>query len=330
VDLANFEVVNLVKQLAKKEKSAALAQLASRLAAVIKYGSTVGEDPFAKIKAMITDMISKLQNEASSEASHKEYCDKEMASTKEKIEELTSSIDTFKAKVDKVKATSVTLKGEVQTLNAEQAQLAKMQVEMNDVRTSEKAAFVHTKADLEQGLQGVRQALDVLREYYAAKEGGEAMLQQPEPPRPEVHSKADGAGGSIIGILEVVESDFAKNLAEEETEEADSQSEYDKTTQANKITRAMKEQDVKYKTEEHTGLDKAIADLSSDRQTAGSELSAVLEYLSKLNERCIAKPETYEARKGRREAEITGLKQALAILDGEAAFLQRGLRGSVH
>jgi len=121
-----------------------------------------------------------------------------------------------------------------------------------------------------------------------------------------------------------------KNLAEEETQEADAQSEYDKTTQANKITRAMKEQDVKYKTEEHTGLDKAIADLSSDRQTAGSELSAVLEYLSKLNERCIAKPETYEARKGRREAEIAGLKQALAILDGEAAFLQRGLRGSVH
>merc|ERR1719506_251598 len=109
-----------------------------------------------------------------------------------------------------------------------------------------------------------------------------------------------------------------KNLAEEETQEADAQSEYDKTTQANKITKAMKEQDVKYKTEEHTGLDKAIADLSSDRQTAGTELSAVLEYLGKLNERCIAKPETYEERKRRREAEIAGLKQALSILNGES------------
>merc|ERR1719277_2879005 len=61
VDLANFEVVNLIKQLAKKERSAALAQLATRLAAAIKYGSSAGEDPFAKVKAMITDMIDKLQ-----------------------------------------------------------------------------------------------------------------------------------------------------------------------------------------------------------------------------------------------------------------------------
>merc|ERR1719401_1461572 len=77
VDLANFEVVNRIKQLAKKERSAALAQLATRLAAVIKYGSSSGEDPFAKVKAMITDMIGKLQQEASAEASHKEYCDTE-------------------------------------------------------------------------------------------------------------------------------------------------------------------------------------------------------------------------------------------------------------
>jgi len=135
---------------------------------------------------------------------------------------------------------------------------------------------------------------------------------------------------SIIGILEVVESDFARNLAEEETEEADAQSEYEKTTQANKITKATKDQDVKYKTEEHTGLDKAIAEQTGDRQTASTELSAVLEYLGKLNERCIAKPETYEERKRRREAEISGLKQALSILNGESAFMQRGLRGAVH
>jgi len=329
-DLANAEVVNLIKKLAEKQHSSGLAQLASRISTVIRYGALGGDDVFAKVKGLIRDMIDRLVAEAGAEASEKAFCDEETAKTTAKKSELQDDIAKLTAKIDQAAARSTRLKDEVKELQGELAALAKMQAEMDATRQEENAAFTQAKADLEQGLQGVRQALDVLREYYAAKEGGEAMLQQPEPPRPEVHSKADGAGGSIIGILEVVESDFAKNLAEEETEEADSQSEYDKTTQANKITRAMKEQDVKYKTEEHTGLDKAIADLSSDRQTAGSELSAVLEYLSKLNERCIAKPETYEARKGRREAEIAGLKQALAILDGEAAFLQRGLRGSVH
>merc|ERR1719254_374053 len=148
-----------------------------------------------------------------------------------------------------------------------------------------------------------------------------SFMQQPA--KPEQHEKASGAGGSIINILEVCESDFATNLAKEESEEADAQEEYEKTTQENKITKATKEQDVKYKTQESVALDKTISELSSDRETTSSELSAVMEYYGKIKERCIAKPETYEDRKSRREAEIAGLKEALTILENEAAFLQR-------
>merc|ERR1719445_1099362 len=98
-------------------------------------------------------------------------------------------------------------------------------------------------------------------------------------------------------MLEVVESDFAKNLATAETEEDDSQSQYDTMTQQNKITTTIKDQDVTYKTQEFKGLDKSVADLSGERETTNAELSAVLEYDSKIKERCIAKPETYEERK---------------------------------
>merc|ERR1719218_132145 len=154
-----------------------------------------------------------------------------------------------------------------------------------------------------------------------------SAMQQPA--MPVKHSKAGGAGGGIINILEVVEADFAKNLAETETQEADAAAEYEKTTQENKVTKTMKEQDVKYKTQEFTGLDKAIAEMTSDREGKNSELSAVLEYYEKLKDRCIAKPETYEERKRRREAEIAGLKEALRILEEEAAFVQRGARSGL-
>merc|ERR1719498_1850954 len=56
-DLANSEVITLVKKLAKDHHSAALAQLASRISAVIKYGQAGGDDPFTKVKGLITDMI---------------------------------------------------------------------------------------------------------------------------------------------------------------------------------------------------------------------------------------------------------------------------------
>merc|ERR1711904_499111 len=95
---------------------------------------------------------------------------------------------------------------------------------------------------------------------------------------PKKHTKAAGAGGSIIDILEVCESDFTKNLATEETEEADAIAVYEKTTQENKMSTTMKSQDVKYKTKEFKTLDKSISDLTGDRETTSTELSAVLQY----------------------------------------------------
>merc|ERR1712024_24688 len=94
----------------------------------------------------------------------------------------------------------------------------------------------------------------------------------------------------------------------------------------NKVTKTMKDQDVKYKTAEVKSLAKAIAELSSDKETLSTELAAVNEYYAKIKDRCIAKPETYEERKARREAEINGLKEALQVLETETAFVQRTAR----
>ena len=84
-------------------------------------------------------------------------------------------------------------------------------------------------------------------------------------------------------------------------------------TQENAITKASKDQDIKYKSAEAASTDKEIAELASDRETTNSEHAAVLEYLEKLNSRCVAKPETYENRKQRREAEIAGLEEAIGV-----------------
>jgi len=119
-------------------------------------------------------------------------------------------------------------------------------------------------------------------------------------------------------------------LATEETEEDTAQADYERMTQENKVTKSLKDQDVKYKSKEASSLDKSVADLTADRETSDSELRAVLEYYAKIKERCIAKPETYEARKQRRTAEIKGLKEALNILEDETALVQRGKRNLRH
>mmetsp|Transcript_15651 Transcript_15651/g.41443 ORF Transcript_15651/g.41443 Transcript_15651/m.41443 type:complete len:705 (+) Transcript_15651:71-2185(+) len=337
-DLAKSEVVTMVKSLAKKHHSAALAQLASKIAAVVKYGALGGEDPFGKVKGLISDMISKLEKEMNEEASEKKFCDEQMSKTDTKKQELDYDLNKMTAKIDQAASASAGLKAEVQELQAELASGLKSQAEMDVIRREESSAFVQAKSDLEIGLEGVRKALGVLREYYggaAAAAASAAMLQDDQPPVPEKHEKAGGAGTSILGILEVVESDFATNLAKEESEESDAQAVYEKMTEENKLTKTSKDQDVKYKTAEAQSLDKTISDLSSDRETTNTEHAAVMEFYAKIKERCIAKPETYEERKRRRVEEIAGLKEALNILEQETAFVQRpgrkgrSFRGSV-
>merc|ERR1719420_673107 len=331
-DLANVEVVRLVKKLAKEHHSAALAQLASRIGSVLRYGAADGDDVFAKVKSLITDMISKLEAEAKSEATEKAYCDEELSKTEAKKSELESTISKLSSKIDLAAAKSAELKEDVKTLQAELAALAKQQASMDEIRAEEKAAYDTAKAELELGISGVQKALGVLKDYYQGaafvQAGTDLTGVMQQPAAPKKHSAASGAGGSIIDILEVCESDFAKNLASVEQEEADAISTYEKTTQENKLSTTMKSQDVKYKTKEFKGLDKSISDLSGDKDTTSTELSAVLDYYGKIKDRCIAKPESYEERKARREAEIKGLKEALTILENETALVQRKRRGS--
>merc|ERR1719230_2013227 len=118
-------------------------------------GAVTGDDPFAKVKGLISEMIDRLMKEAEEDAAHKGYCDKEMSETKAKKEELTDEISALTTKIDSMSAQSAKLKEEVATLSKELSDLATSQAEMDKVREEEKAAFDKNKAEMEQGLEGV-------------------------------------------------------------------------------------------------------------------------------------------------------------------------------
>merc|ERR1711957_1084231 len=76
-DLANYEAVRLVRDLAMKQNSRSLAQLASRMAAAFRTGSAEGAG--AGIVGLISDMLERLEAEAAADATEKAYCDKELS-----------------------------------------------------------------------------------------------------------------------------------------------------------------------------------------------------------------------------------------------------------
>jgi hypothetical protein len=207
-DLVKSEVLTAVKGLARRSHSAALAQLASKMSVIMQYGGSNQAHVFAKIKGLVQDMIAKLEKEAEEDAAEKAYCDEELAKTEAKKQELDDEIAKLTSKIDKAAAKSTRLKGEVKEAQATLAALAKTTAEMNKLRQEKNADYKQAKADLELGLGGVPKALEVLREYYV---GAAGMIQSDssfcafmqQPAKPAKHENSSGAGGSIIGILEV-------------------------------------------------------------------------------------------------------------------------------
>merc|ERR1719352_1482607 len=178
------------------------------------------------------------------------------------------------------------------------------------MRSEEKASFMKVESDLTQGINGVKLALKTLNDYYSGK--------------------GKGSSNAIIALLEVAESDMSKDLSEATAIEKTAETDYEAQTKENELTKTTKTQDEKYKTKEFTSLDKAVTDLSSDLAGVQTEQDAVLEYLAKINERCVAKVEPYAEIKARREAEIAGLKDALETLEEETALIQKASKRSLR
>eukprot|EP00933_Yihiella_yeosuensis_P071816 TRINITY_DN80057_c0_g1_i1.p1 TRINITY_DN80057_c0_g1~~TRINITY_DN80057_c0_g1_i1.p1 ORF type:complete len:709 (+),score=238.47 TRINITY_DN80057_c0_g1_i1:60-2186(+) len=315
------KAIHRVKSLALQQDNPILAQLATRMESALRHRSSSGADPFEKVKGMITGMIDKLQKEAIADADKKAYCDREMNTAKGKQEKKSNAIKRLNSKVEQGAAKSAKLKTEIAQLQKELTAIAEMQGELDKIRKEEADAFKKQVPELKGAVEGLNLAIKVLREFYGGKEDGK--------------ERSSGA----VAMLEVAQSDVAKNIADLETAEQRSKEEYNKMTRENKVAKTAKDADVKYKSKESAELDQAVTEASSDLTTTQEELDAINEYLKDVEKQCVVQPESFEERNARRKAEISGLKEAMTILEGSGpgeetppALLQvssKALRGIV-
>ena len=141
---------------------------------------------------------------------------------------------------------SAQLKEEVAALEKALSEISAGQAAMDKIRAEEHAAFTSTKAELTEGIQGVQQALRRLKDYYGQDT--------------HTHDEARGAGAGIIGLQELVESDFTSGRAEATQSESSSQFSYEREAKDNQVETTAKNADVKYMTRESTSLDKWTLD----------------------------------------------------------------------
>jgi chromosome segregation ATPase len=287
----------------------------------MQAASAAQSDPFVKIRGLIDQMITKLQNQAAEEATHDAFCKEETSKSTKNRDVKTGLVSKHQTRIDKAKSATAQLKQEVQDLQDEIGEITNSKSKAAEIRNKENAEYKKASADYKASAEAVTHAIEVMREFYGDKQ---ASLLQSSVPAPAFGGARSDSSNGIVSFLEVAQSDFTRLLAEAEATESEAADAFQKLSQDAQVSLATKKADVKGKESEIKSLHVALSNSENDLETSSKELDAVLEYLEKLRPQCTSKAQTYEERKAKRDAEIAGLKDALEILNGEApAFLQR-------
>jgi hypothetical protein len=307
---SQVKVVAFLKNQAGKLNSRLLSVLATKVA----------NDPFKKVKKMIKDLIVKLMEEANDEAEHKGFCDMEMATNKNTRDKKSEDVINLTAQIDELKASIAKIAQDIEGLSAEIAELDAAVAKATTERDEEKAKNTVIIKDAQGAQAAVKQALAVLNEFYEKAGEATALVQEhQEPPATfdEPYKGMGGESGGVVGMMEVIQADFARLESETTTAEGEAAKEYNEFMDDSRLSKTNKSADLDHKQEKKADQSTALASAETELAGTQKELDSANAYFDKLKPQCMAPEVSFEDRQARRKEEIESLQMALQILQGE-------------
>merc|ERR1719473_262296 len=203
-------------------------------------------------------------------------------------------------------------------------------------RDEEKAENANTVSEAKAGLEAVNMAIDVLDKYYKtnAKNKVDLSLVQRGPlddapdagfDNGEAYTGAGGEAGGILGMLDVIKSDFERTISMTEKAEAEAAADNLEFMTKSGMSLAEKTMAEKQKTTQNEDAKDKISVANDGLDSQSSTLSESIKELMELKPVCVDTGMSYEERVARREDEIESLKKALCILTAYAEYGPDGL-----
>jgi len=290
-------------------------QLGSRVLSSLAL--RVDADPFQKVKRLIQDLIFRLQEEATGEAEQKGWCDAELATNRQTRAEKTQAVETLTAEIDQLEASIAKLSEDIAALSKAVAGVNVAMKTATSLRQQEKEKHVQAIANAQEAQTAVAQALTVLQEFYSKAGDATAFVQRQSATLGSPYKGMQSESSGIIGMLEVVQSDFARVESETKGAETSAQKEYDIFMTDSQVDKASKEKDIEHKMSKKQDALQALTEKEEDIEGTQKELHAALSYFDKLKPSCVDSGVSYDDRVARRKEELESLMQALRILNGE-------------
>lgn len=315
-------IINLLRNEGKHLQSAMLTSLASQIA----------EDPFAKVKTLLEELIERLLKQASNEATQKGWCDKSMNAASQRRDFAAEEIRELNGNMAELEALRDRLGEEIVVLVSEVERLEKEQTNANADRAAEKIENAATLAEAQAGKEAVEEAIQLLDRFYktAAKGTVDLSLLQRGPATNdapdtdfdagEAYMGAQGAAEGVLGLLEVIRSDFGRTKME--TERAEKQAEQDHLDFTTTTQSSIAEKNVakREKSTQKGDADGKFQEAEENLQSQTDLLKGAIEELMQLHGTCVDTAMSYQDRVARRDEEIAALKKAECILTSYAQY----------
>jgi DNA repair exonuclease SbcCD ATPase subunit len=292
--------------------------------ALISLAERSAADPFKKVKGLIQKLIERLLEESKNEASKKGFCDTELGKARKDRDFRFTEANDLSADLEGLEAKRDALVEEIKVLKKEIKDETKALKETTKEREEEKKANMKTLKTAKEGLDGVNEALLILKSFY--KQAAKAALIQKASPLDEDTKGAgfegnykgkQGASQAIFSLLETIVSDFDRTLRKTQEAEDAAHREYVKFSQAAQASIAGKTTKKELDEEDLETTYTSIKQKTDDMQTAVDLLDSALKELEELKPTCIDTGMSYGERVKKREEEMKALKVALCILDDE-------------
>jgi predicted nucleic acid-binding Zn-ribbon protein len=292
----------------------------------------VMEDPMAKVKILIQELIERLLKEAANEANQKGWCDKSLSDAKQKRDYAAEEIASHNANMAELEATRDKLNMELDTLHEEMVKLNETRAEAEELRTEEKAENEETVTVAGEGLEAVNMAIDILDKFYktAANSEVELSLAQQGPlgndapdagfDSGEAYKGAGGSAGGIIGMLEVIQSDFERTIKETEKAEAKAAQDHYVFMTDTGVSLGEKQTATKEKKRQLSDTEDALAEAEEGLKSEVDLINNAITELLELQPACVNTGMTDEERKEARQGEIDALHKGLCILENMADY----------
>merc|ERR1719327_1737044 len=166
---AQERVAQYLKERAEELDSRVLSAIAVRADA----------DPFEKVKKMIKDLITRLEEEAAEEADHKAWCDTELGTNKQTRDEKSEAVETLHSDIDQLEASIAKLTAEISELTKAVAEIDAAVAKATSIREIEKTKNTETIEDAKTAQTAVSEAISILKEFYAKAADATVLLQKP-------------------------------------------------------------------------------------------------------------------------------------------------------